>query len=523
MRTSTEFALRHRRVVLLIWLCLLVGGGAGTAKVSALLSNQFTVPGSPSQAGLDLLRHKFHQRSDGAFTLVAQARGARLSLSALQAAAERGASVLADGKAGPVLPASPTVAYVEIDTSLQNAAAADRTPAVRRAIGTVPGTHLYVTGLPALNHDTKPLYTQDLARGELIALPIAVLVMAFMFATVGAILVPLAFAAFTILTSLGVVWILAHLMAMATYVTNVVSLLGVAIAIDYSMLVVFRFREELARGDDPHEALLRTMETAGRATIFSGLTVAIGLALLVFMPLPFIRSMGIGGLVIPLISIAASATLLPALLSLLGTRVNRLAFLPRRVIARRTAADRGFWVRLARTIMRHPIEVLVGSALVMLAIAFPATQLHLTGGDNRGFPGGTEATDGLFILERTLGAGSLSPNQILVDTGRPGGALAPPVLAAERRLVALLRADRAVNPRTIAAPFLVSPARAGGQPARPLRADRPDPGRRLPGFRDVRGDRPGAPDSGPVHPGRRVPGRAGHRHRRARVRRRLPG
>src|SRR5437764_11803731 len=143
MRRSTELVLRHRRAVLAVWVCLLVAGGAGASKVGSLLSNQFSVPGSPSQNGLTLLRERFHQRSDGAFTLVAQSRGGRLDLPAVQAAARRGAAVLTNGKAGPVLPASTTVAYVEIDTSLQNARAADRTVAVRRAIGTVPGARLY--------------------------------------------------------------------------------------------------------------------------------------------------------------------------------------------------------------------------------------------------------------------------------------------------------------------------------------------------------------------------------------------
>ena len=103
-------------------------------------------------------------------------------------------------------------------------------------------------------------------------------------------------------------------MDMAIYVTNIVALIGFAIAVDYSMLVVFRFREELAHEDDVPTALRTTMATAGRATLFCGLTVAVGLALLVFMPLPFMRSMGVGGLLVPLVSIAASATLLPALL-----------------------------------------------------------------------------------------------------------------------------------------------------------------------------------------------------------------
>jgi len=164
------------------------------------------------------------------------------------------------------------------------------------------------------------------------------------------------------------------------------------------MLVVFRYREELARNDDPHEALLTTMATAGRATIFSGSTVAVGLALLAFMPLPFIRSTGIGGLLVPVVSVAASATLLPVLLSLLGRRVNSLRVVPRSVLANRAASDHGFWTRLARTIMRRPIAILIASTGVMLLLAAPALGLALTAGDNRGFPGGTNATEGLFVL-----------------------------------------------------------------------------------------------------------------------------
>jgi RND superfamily putative drug exporter len=454
MRAWTGLVVRHRRLVLLTWLVLFALGVAATANLGSLLSNRFSVPGADAERGLTLLRTRFHERSDGAFTLVAQSRGRRLDPAAIEAAARRGASVLKGGKAGPVLYASRDVAYVQIDTLLENAPASDRTPALRAAVGHVPGMHLYVTGYPAINHDTQPLYSQDLAHGETIAIPIAIVVLAFMFATLGGILVPIVFAAITIPTTLGGVWLVAHTMEMATYVTNIVSLIGIAIAVDYSMLVVFRFREQLDRDPDPRSALLRTMETAGRATLFSGSTVAVGLALLAFMPLPFIRSMGIGGLLVPIVSIAASATLLPALLSLLGHRVNRLRIVPGSILARRTASDRGFWTRLARTIMRRPIPILAASALVMLAIAVPALQLHLTGGDNRGVPGGTNATEGLFVLERTIGPGSLAPNQILVDTGRPGGALSAAVRAAELRLVRLLRADRAVDSASVIAPVL---------------------------------------------------------------------
>lgn len=121
--------------------------------------------------------------------------------------------------------------------------------------------------------------------------------------------------------------------------SSCVTLIG--LAIDYSMLVVFRYREELDKGEAPHEALVVTMKTAGRATLFSGATVAVGLALLVFMPLPFMRSMGVGGLLVPLFSILASATFLPALLAVMGTKVNRLRIIPRSILEHRASGRTG--------------------------------------------------------------------------------------------------------------------------------------------------------------------------------------
>jgi uncharacterized membrane protein YdfJ with MMPL/SSD domain len=160
MRGSTEFVIRHRRLVLCTWLILFILGVAAASNLGSLLSNRFSVPGADSERGLNLLRSKFHERSDGAFTLVAQSTGGRLDQAAVQAAAQRGASVLANGKAGPVLPAGGGVDYVQLDTSLENAKASDKTAAVRQAAGAVPGARLYVTGFPAINHDTQPLYSQ---------------------------------------------------------------------------------------------------------------------------------------------------------------------------------------------------------------------------------------------------------------------------------------------------------------------------------------------------------------------------
>jgi uncharacterized membrane protein YdfJ with MMPL/SSD domain len=457
----TGFVIAHRKRILLAWLVLFALSGYAASQLGDLLTNRFSVPGAESERGLELLEDRMGDRSDGAFTLVATGAATPAERSAVEAAAARAARVVPGAKAGPLLDAGRGVVYAQISTPLENQDASKLTPDLRRAIGRVPEARTYLSGYPAINHDTQDIFNEDLARGESIAVPIALLVMAFMFGTVGGIAVPVLFAAVTIPTTLGFVWIFAHVMDMAIYVTNIVALIGLAIAVDYSMLVVFRYREELAHTDDPLAALHTTMATAGRATLFSGLVVAIGLALLVLMPLPFMRSMGVGGLLVPLVSIAASATLLPAMLAVLGRGVNRWRVIPRRVLERRAQKDTtGFWHRLATSIMRRPVLWFLSAGGLMIALALPATGLALTGGDNRGVPLTTESTRGLHVLQRTLGPGALAPHQVLVDIHRPGGARDPAVAAAQQRLVRELRRDREIVRRTIAAPFTVPPRQA---------------------------------------------------------------
>jgi putative drug exporter of the RND superfamily len=457
----TRFVIAHRKRVLLAWLACVVIAGAAASGLGDLLSNRFSLPGSEAENGFNVLKDHFGQQGEGYTLVVVKQPGVsgatieRLT----QFAVDRGAKPV-KGSAGPVRAVGPNMLIADINTPLEYADASDATPKVREAIGQIPGVTFYLTGAPAIDHDEQPLYNSDLQRGESIAIPIALLVLAFMLGTLGAIAVPIVFAISTITTTLGLVWIAAHFLDMAIYVQNIVTLIGFAIAIDYSMLVVFRFREELHSGREPREALVTTMETAGRATVFSGMTVALGLGLLIFMPLPFMQSMGVGGVLIPLVSIAACVTLLPALLAVMGTKVNRLRVVPRRVLEKRQDTEHGAWATLARSIMRRPIPYLVGGLAVMIALIIPAFQLHLTGGDNRGVPKTTEATKGLALLERTLGPGSLAPNQIVVDTQKPGGAFAPDAQAAQRKLVVSLRGDPEIDKRTVIAPAGMTRAQA---------------------------------------------------------------
>ncbi len=203
-----------------------------------------------------------------------------------------------------------------------------------------------------------------------------------------AVLIPFLFAAGTVLGTLSLVYVIAHFITMPTYVTNLVYLIGLGIAIDYSLLIVYRFREELALGLEVEAAVARTMQTAGRAVIFSGATVAIGLALLIFMPLPFIRAIGIGGFLLPVVSVLVAATLQPALLSIFGLRgTHRMpvaAFLRDRLWLPARAADPPdgvedrFWSRLARSIRQRRWRYLIAAAALLVALAVPAAWLQLT-------------------------------------------------------------------------------------------------------------------------------------------------
>src|SRR5581483_5783474 len=181
--------------------------------------------------------------------------------------------------------------YGDIVSTLTIAKAKGYSDDVLSALGRPAGVaHTYVTGAGAIQHDLDPIFNQDLKRGELeIAIPIALLVLIAVFGISAAVTIPLIFAACTIMGTLGLMYGVAHVTTTPTYTTNLIQLIGLGLAVDYSLLIVYRFREELARGLERDDAVVRTMQTAGRAVVFSGASVALGLLLLVAIPLPFMR------------------------------------------------------------------------------------------------------------------------------------------------------------------------------------------------------------------------------------------
>ncbi len=430
----TRAILRFRPIVLACWLLVLVLGALSAARLSPLLSNSLAVPGTDSEAAQTILQRHFHERPDGTFTVVVVAREPSApTLRALRRRLQDAARALPGGHAS-ALRSGEGIVYGEVATTLDLQQAKGWTVALRRALRGPGAPVSYVTGEPAIQHDLDPILSADLRRGGTIAIPIALLVLVAVLGLSAAVLIPFLFAACTIAATLAVVYLIAHAAPISSYAPNLVELIGLGLAIDYSLLVVHRFREELAQGGGAVEdAVVRTMRTAGRAIVFSGTAVAIGLALVLLMPIPFMRSLGVAGFLVALASIAAALTLQPALLSLFGRRGMRAV----RVRAPRPAGTRGhdLWARLAGASMRRPVAVLRAATAVMLAAAAPVALLQLTPGSISAIPRSTEAARGLALLDERVGPGAVTPVEVVIDAGVPGGGHAAAVREATERLV----------------------------------------------------------------------------------------
>ncbi|HEX7626292.1 MAG TPA: MMPL family transporter [Gaiellaceae bacterium] len=404
-----HLVMRFRALVLLVWLAVLVAGVLASMHLTPLLANSFSVPGTDSERARQILQQQFGERPDGTFTVVFRTHDKR----GLAARIARAARAVPTGRPG-LLHTESGLIFADVSTSFDLQHAKRYTAALRHALrGSPPAL---VTGQPAVQADVDPVFASDLRRGEAIAVPLTLLVLLAVFGLSLAVAIPFLVAACTIAATLGLVYLIAHEVSMVAYVQNLVELIGLGLAVDYSLLVVHRYREEIARGGTPEDAVARTIATAGRAVAFSGSAVAVGLGLLLVVPVPFIRSMGIGGLLIPLVSVAAGLTLQPALLSLLGSRIG----------ARRT--DGAFWGRLSRAIMHRPWRFLAAGTAVLVALAVPAVTLRLTPGSLTGIPSSAESVRGYDALRDALGGGLVTPTHVVIVDG---GAAATKRLANE--------------------------------------------------------------------------------------------
>jgi putative drug exporter of the RND superfamily len=280
-----------------------------------------------------------------------------------------------------------------------------------------PGATVHVTGDdPLLSAANKGDNTGPSILGEtLIGGLGALIILLFVFGTLPAIAMPLLTAIASILNTFTLVFLLTQITDVSIIVQFLIALVGLGVSIDYALLIIFRFREELRHGKSTDDAIVATMQHAGRSVIVSGSTVAVGLLSMVLLPLPFIRSIGIGGMLIPAVSVLASITLLPSMLAMLGPRINRGRVMPRRVVEGSDQVS-GFWAWWSRLVTNHAVLTGAIGIVIVAALLFPGVQLNPSESQAKDRPGGGDAIAGRTALANAgISAGVYKPFDILVE------------------------------------------------------------------------------------------------------------
>ena len=269
--------------------------------------------------------------------------------------------------------------------------------------------HGYLSGSAAIFHDMEVVSDQDLHRIELVTLPLALVVLLLIFGSVVASALPVLMAPISVSVALALIYLIGHKIDMSIFVLNTTSMVGLGVAIDYSLFMVHRFRDEIAVGRDLETAVAHTVATSGRAILVSAIVVTVGFLGLTLSGVAMLSSLGIGGSVVTALSLILAVTLLPAVLGILGERINFLPVVPRRLNVRRA------WRRVALAVMQRPVVVIVGVAAVVLVLAWPARHLRPGVPGPEILPSSVDSRAGNNVLVAHLGAASEPPVLVVVQ------------------------------------------------------------------------------------------------------------
>jgi len=341
-------------------------------------------------------------------------------------------------------------AYALVGLDLPPEEAQRLVPAFETALGDPGELEMLVAGAPAFYRDIEEVSQRDLRRAELIAFPIALVALLYVFRSAVAALVPLVVGAAGVGAVLLTIFLVARQIDLSIFALNLATMLGLGLAVDYSLFVTSRYREELVQTPgDVAGAIERTIATAGKAVFFSGLTVLIGLFGLAFFDFMFLRSVGVSGTLVVLWATLAALTLLPAVLAVIGTRIDRFA-------VRRTAPEGrtdGFWAGLARRVMAHPWRTLAPTLLLLLLLGQPFLHANISSPDATILPRSLPSRQAFDVLVEEYGAGEISP--FLIVARSPSSVFAEENVAALHDLSRRLADDpRIARVQSIAPPAL---------------------------------------------------------------------
>lgn len=416
-----RFAYRRRRIVLAAWAAAFAAGlAASIALPGVLKGGGFTRTGAPSQQAQRVMQERLGVGPTHLTVVFASdeldARGrefvaaqdealSRLTPRALpdlieiETATSTGSSALVsnDGRS--------SLAVLSFNARLEPVQ--DQIPRIRELVRSAV-LRTYVSGEPAVFRDVEEVSARDMRTAESYTVPIAVLVLFLIFGTLVAAALPVIGGGAAVTVTLGTFYVLARFWDLSIFAMNAATLLGLAVGIDYALFMVGRFREELAAGRSVADAVEETVRHAGRAIFFSGLAVLVGLLGLMTIPYMSMRSIALGGSLVVFWSVLAALTLLPALLGVLGPRVNSL-----RVFWRPEREGR-FWRRWSAWVMRRPWPVLAGTIALVVFLAWPMLRITVDVPGATSLPTSTESRQGYDILAREFDPSVLSPVEVVL-------------------------------------------------------------------------------------------------------------
>ncbi|WP_433173983.1 MMPL family transporter [Actinoallomurus sp. CA-150999] len=423
LKRLAGMVLRRRRAVLVAALVLaLIGGAAAATLFEKTKGGGFDDPGAESGRAATALRDVFGQGRPNLVLLVTapggvDARDAAGAALGRRLAAEPGvANVTSYWNSGhaPQLRGAKGDKALVLATISGDDTAVDKRVArlAERYAGARDGLEVKVGGYAMLQHEMNRQSQKDAATGEMIVFPVTLVALVFVFGSVVAALLPLAVAFVTMLLGMGLMWVLASVTDLSVLAVNAVTLLGLGLAIDYSLLIVNRYREELGRGRAPGEAIRTTMTSAGRTVVFSAVTVAVALGGLALFPLLAVRSLAYAGVTTALLAAAVSLTVLPALLAVFGARVGAGRGPVR-------ADGEGFWHRLVSFVMRRPVPIATVVTAVLLLLGTPFLGIKLGFPDERVMPASSSARQVATAVRSEFGSAEQDALQVVV--ARPAG------------------------------------------------------------------------------------------------------
>jgi putative drug exporter of the RND superfamily len=420
-----QLSVRHRRVVVAVWIVLFVLLAVAARSVGPDLNDNLTLPGSDSQKATDLLQARFPAQANGTNPVVLKApKGAKIT----------------DAKYKQ--PIDATIAAFKKDPDVRDATS----PLTQKDIRSKDGT----TGYIALSLRASPsdLTTDDAQRivdeagpardagldvsfggyvgtkvskpethsSEIVGLSMAVLVLLLTFGTVVAMGLPIVTAIVGLVCGLSVITLISHLTEVPTVAPTLATMIGLGVGIDYALFIITRHQEQRRAGMDTKESIARSAATSGGAVVFAGTTVMVALLSLAVVGIPLVTTLGYTSAIVVLVAVVASITLLPAILGMVGDNIDRLA-LPHRRTPKDDHRARG-WERWARFVARRPLPCALVALAVLIALALPTLDLYLGQQDNGALPKSTEARQSYDGMKSSFGVGANGPLLVSVDMSK---------------------------------------------------------------------------------------------------------